>query len=93
MERRARRKDKIAAGLFGLFLGTLGLHHFYLGSPGSGLIYLLLTVLTCGLLSVVGGIVEGFLLLFMTDEEFDERYTDRRPEPVEFVFSRPRGSV
>lgn len=59
-------KSKLAAGLLGIFLGSLGIHRFYLGYKNVGLTMLLITVLTCGLGSAVTGIwglVEGILYL------------------------------
>ncbi len=59
-------KSKIAAGLLGIFLGALGIHNFYLGYTGKATAQLLLTVLTCGLLSFISGIwglIEGILIL------------------------------
>lgn len=59
-------KSKIAAGLFGIFLGCFGVHNFYLGYKGKALTQLLMTVLSCGILSFVSGIwglVEGILIL------------------------------
>lgn len=40
-------KSRAAAGILGLFLGSLGVHRFYLGYSGIGVIMLLLTVLSC----------------------------------------------
>lgn len=60
------QKSKIAAGLFGIFLGGLGIHNFYLGYNSKGLAQLLISVLSCGLLSFVSGIwgfIEGILIL------------------------------
>ena len=37
------RKDEIAGVLFAVFLGSFGIHHFYLGRNGLGLTYLLLS--------------------------------------------------
>lgn len=59
-------KSKIAAGLLGIFLGCFGVHNFYLGYTGKAIGQLLLTVLSCGILSVVSGIwglIEGILIL------------------------------
>lgn len=39
------RKSRLAALLFCLFLGPLGIHYFYVGKVGMGLLYLF----TCGL--------------------------------------------
>ena len=59
-------KSKIAAGLLGIFLGGFGVHNFYLGYTGKAIAQLLITVLTCGILSPVSGIwglIEGILIL------------------------------
>ena len=59
-------KSKVAAGLLGIFLGALGVHNFYLGYTSKGWAQLLITVLSCGVLSVVSGIwglVEGIQIL------------------------------
>ena len=58
--------SKLAAGLLGIFLGSLGIHNFYLGFTGKAVAQLLLTVLSCGALSIVSGIwglVEGIMYL------------------------------
>ena len=60
------QKSKLAAGLFGIFLGTFGVHNFYLGFTGKAVAQLLITVLSCGFLSPVSGIwglIEGILIL------------------------------
>lgn len=59
-------KSKIAAGLFGIFLGAFGIHNFYLGYNGKAIAQLLITLLSCGFLSIVSGIwglIEGILVL------------------------------
>ena len=59
-------KSKVAAGLFGIFLGGLGVHNFYLGYTGRAVAQLLISVLSCGFLAVVSGIwglIEGILIL------------------------------
>ena len=59
-------KSKIAAGLLGIFLGTFGIHNFYLGYKSKALTQLLLTVLSCGILSFITGIwglIEGIMIL------------------------------
>ena len=60
------QKSKIAAGLLGIFLGSLGVHNFYLGNTGKAVAQLLITVLTCGMgsaISGVWGLIEGILIL------------------------------
>ncbi len=65
-------KNKVVAGLLGIFLGSFGIHRFYLGYNGIGVLMLLITVLTCGyggVITSIWGIVEGVLCLTgsMTD--------------------------
>ena len=88
-----RGKSKVVAGVLAIVIGALGIHHFYLGSWGAGLILLLVSVVSCGFaaaLSGVVGLVEGIMLLIMDDDEFDKRYNQRTPETVEFVFMKPK---
>ena len=49
------RKSKIVAGLLAIFVGSLGIHNFYLGYKDKGVIQLLLTVV--GWIVVVGPII------------------------------------
>lgn len=61
-------KSKVAAGLLGIFLGTFGIHNFYLSYTNKAIIQLVLGVLgvvTCGVTSIISGIwgfVEGIML-------------------------------
>ncbi len=78
-----RASKKIAAGICGILLGTLGIHKFILGYTGAGLIMLLVSVLTCGfaapIFSIIG-LIEGILYLTKSDEEFVRIYVDGRKE-------------
>lgn len=59
-------KSKVAAGLLGIFLGCFGAHNFYLGYSGKAVAQLLITLLTCGIGSIVSGIwgfIEGIMIL------------------------------
>ena len=61
-----RANSKVAAGVLGILLGSLGIHNFYLGYTGKGLAQLLITVLTCGYgacISWIWGLIEGILIL------------------------------
>jgi|SRR3954468_1852013 hypothetical protein len=55
-------KSKLAAGLFGIFLGGLGIHRFYLGYTGIAIAQIVVTLLTCGI-GHLWGVVEGILIL------------------------------
>ena len=73
------QKNKIVAGLLGLFLGTLGIHNFYLGYAGKGIAQLLMTILSFGLLSPVTwlwSLIESILILT------DSNYLDARGIPL-----------
>jgi len=64
-------KNKMAAGLFAILLGSFGIHKFYLGEVGMGIIYLLFS---WSVIPAVAGLVEGIIYLTMSDEEFDRKY-------------------
>lgn len=74
-------KNKVAAGILAILLGALGIHKFYLGCTGAGVIMLLSSTVgafvTCGIspmiVSVIG-IVEGVIYLTKDDAEFDAIY-------------------
>jgi TM2 domain-containing membrane protein YozV len=84
-----RGKDKTTAGILGILLGGLGVHQFYLGSVGTGFILIAITFITCGIGAVLG-LVEGILILVMSDEDFNKRYNERAPKSIEFVFMTPK---
>lgn len=64
-------KNKLTAGLLGILLGGFGIHKFYLGSSGLGILYILFSWTG---ISVIIGIIEGIIYLCMTDEEFNSKY-------------------
>ena len=79
----SRASGKIPAGIFGILLGSLGIHKFILGYTGAGLIMLLVTVLSCFILSPIMhiiGLIEGIIYLCKPDEEFVRTYVDGRRE-------------
>ena len=79
------QKSKAAAGLLSIFLGMWGVHKFYLGYTGTGLLMLGITLLGILLAIVVIGIfmvmamvtiaiIEGIIYLTKSDEEFHQTY-------------------
>jgi TM2 domain-containing membrane protein YozV len=58
----AALKSKIAAGLLGIFLGSIGIHRFYLGYTTIGVIQILVTIFTAGL-GGLWGFIEGIMIL------------------------------
>lgn len=80
-----RRKDKIAAGLLAIFLGSFGIHKFYLGGKNqktAGIIMLVITVvgfcfLFLGpLVTGVIALIEGIIYLTKDDAEFESTYAN-----------------
>ncbi|HEV2454768.1 MAG TPA: NINE protein [Verrucomicrobiae bacterium] len=79
----SRASNKIPAGVCAILLGGLGIHKFILGYTGAGLIMLLISLLTCGLLWPILhilGIIEGIIYLCKSDDEFVRTYVDGRRE-------------
>lgn len=76
-------KSKVAAGLLAIFLGSFGIHKFYLGYSTAGIIMLLVTLLTCFFGSIIMGpiaLIEGIIYLTKTDAEFEEIYVRRQQQ-------------
>ncbi len=55
-------RSKVVAGVLGILLGGLGVHRFYMGYIGIGILQILVTLCTYGVGSV-WGLVEGILCL------------------------------
>jgi TM2 domain-containing membrane protein YozV len=68
---------KVLAGILAIIVGSLGVHKFVLGYTTEGVIMLLVSILSCGMLAVIPsiiGIVEGIMYLTKSDEEFVRTY-------------------
>jgi TM2 domain-containing membrane protein YozV len=63
---------RLVAALFAIFLGSFGVHKFYLGKPGRGILYLLFFWTA---IPGIIGLVEGILYLTMSDDAFCARYS------------------
>lgn len=64
-------KNKIAAALLAFFLGGFGIHKFYLGQVGLGILYLLFC---WTFIPAIIAFIEFILLLTMSDETFNMKY-------------------
>ncbi len=64
-------RSRLVAAILAFFLGGFGIHKFYLGQIGWGIIYLLFCwTLVPSLVSIV----EFVFLLIMSDDEFNRKY-------------------
>ncbi|RXR21050.1 TM2 domain-containing protein [Flavobacterium amnicola] len=68
-----QENKKVLAGVMGILFGGLGIHKFILGYTTEGIIQLVITVVTCGIGSLVG-FIEGIIYLTKSDEEFYQTY-------------------
>lgn len=66
-------KDHIGAGVMAILLGCLGAQYFYVGKVAGGFITILLCLVTCGLWDILM-LVQGILMICMTQQEFDRKY-------------------
>lgn len=72
-------KNKIVAALLAFFLGTLGIHKFYLGKTTAGIIMLVCgtvgwLLILPGLISALIAFIEFIIYLVKSDEEFHRDY-------------------
>lgn len=68
-----QENKKVLAGILGLIFGYLGVHKFYLGYTKEGIIQLIISVCSCGVLGIIG-FIEGIIYLTKSDEEFYQTY-------------------
>ncbi|MHA6719384.1 TM2 domain-containing protein [Sphingomonas sp. RS6] len=68
-------RNRYVAAALAFFLGTLGVHRFYLGRIGSGVAMILMTITIIGLLvTSIWSFVDMIRYLIMSDDEFARRY-------------------
>ncbi len=68
-----QENKKVLAGVMALLFGGLGVHKFILGYTQEGIIQLVVSVLSCGIGSIIG-FIEGIIYLTKSDEEFYNTY-------------------
>jgi len=68
-------EKKIVAGIFGILLGGLAIHKFYLGYTKEGIIQIVITLCTCGMGGLIG-FIEGIIYLTKSDEDFVKTYVE-----------------
>ncbi|MFG3708743.1 TM2 domain-containing protein [Micromonospora sp. NPDC047670] len=55
-------KSKVVAGVLGILLGGFGVGRFYMGDTKTGVLQLVVTLVTCGL-GGIWGVIDGILIL------------------------------
>lgn len=80
-----RAKSKTTAGLLAIFLGGAGVHKFYLGNWGIGIIFLISMFIVPGL-SVAIALIEAIRIFSLEEEKFDEKYNDQDLKPFQAVW-------
>lgn len=75
--RQAQSNDskRILCGVLAIFLGYLGIQYFIIGKTSAGIYTILLSLVTCGAWEIVT-LIQGILMLCMSDAEFDRKYVN-----------------
>lgn len=83
IEEKITMRDKNVAAVFAFFLGSFGVHKFYMGKVGQGVLY---AVFAFTFIPFLVSMIDFIRLVMMTTEEFDELYNSDIP------FTTPRSS-
>lgn len=82
---KSKRKNKTIATILAFpFLGGLGIHKFYLGKIGQGLLYLFFSFL---IIPSLIALFEFFQYLLMSEKEFDNKYNQNYSFYSQFSFT------
>jgi TM2 domain-containing membrane protein YozV len=58
-----KHKSRLTAGFLQIFLGSLGVGRFYMGYYGIGVVQILSSLVSCGVVGVIWGFVDGVRIL------------------------------
>jgi len=73
----SRPKSRIFAAFLAFFFGMFGVHKFYLGQVGMGIVFFFILMMTRTFImpiTMIMGIFDAFKLFMMSDEEFHHKY-------------------
>ncbi len=65
---------RLAAGLLAILVAPFGIHKFLLGYTTEGIIWLAMSLISCGILTSILGLIEGIIYLTKSDQEFYNTY-------------------
>ena len=68
-----QENKKIVAGVCALLIGGIGVHKFILGYNKEGIIQIILSIISCGILGIIP-FIEGIIYLTKSDNEFYQTY-------------------
>ena len=72
-------KSRGIAALLAIFLGAIGVHYFYLGKTTPGIVFLVASLISCGILAAVTsiiGLIQGIMMFTMSQQEFENKYVN-----------------
>ncbi len=66
---------RVLCGVMGILLGGIGIHRFVLGDVTGGILRIVISIVTCGIGSLIG-FIEGIIYLTKSDEQFVKEYQE-----------------
>ena len=72
-------KSRGVAALLAIFLGAWGVHYFYIGKTTPGVVFLLVSLFSCGFFAwiiAIIALIQGIKMLTMSEEAFEEKYVN-----------------
>lgn len=72
-------KSRGVAALLAFFLGAIGVHYFYVNKSTPGIIFLLVTLLTCGFGGAITGLIsliQAVLMITQPHEVFEQKWVN-----------------
>ncbi len=74
-----QESKRVIAGILAILFGAFGVHKFILGYTKAGIIQVIISFVSCGILSIIG-FIEGVIYLTKSDEEFINTYQVNQKE-------------
>ncbi len=72
MAKKKQERSRIVAAVLAILLGGIGIHKFYLGQAGWGMLYF---IFSWTFIPAILGFFEGIIYLSMSDKSFEVRYS------------------
>lgn len=67
-------KSRGITALLAIFLGGIGIQYFYLNKVMPGLVFLIVGICTCGIVTSILSLIQGIMMLCMSNREFVSKY-------------------